>query len=249
MPEFTVLTLNTWKCDGDYARRLPVMARALARLAPDVILLQEVFASADGVWDTGMYLAEQLGLYRAFHPARFKTRPLHGDATEGYSGLAVLGRSIIRQHRTISLPGNDSDPQRAAQTLVIEFGGRSLRIMNTHLTHVCAADDLRRRQMQTIIDFLHDEGGDHPTVLGGDFNAEPNEPSIRWLENQNHYPLKRAAMNEATLWDAPRCVDHLMVNSALQVLYARRALDEREACGLMPSDHYGVMARIALADA
>ena len=249
MVEFTVLTLNTWKCDGDYARRLPVLARLLARLAPDVVLLQEVFASADGKWDTGMYLAEQLGFYRVFHPARLKRRVLQGAPTDSYSGLAVLGNTIIREHQTIALPGNAADPKRWAQMLNMEFAGRSVRFVNVHLTHVTGADELRLEQVRTMVEWLHRDGSTTPTVIGGDFNAVPDDAALAWLAGQNLFALRRAAMDRPTVRDAPRCVDHLFAGGTLEILSARRVDDEAEARGIAASDHFGVLARIGLDEA
>ena len=63
-----IVTLNTWKNEGDYARRLPLMRDGLAALSPDVVCLQECFV-ADG-FDTAAFLAAELGLHLYAAPAR-----------------------------------------------------------------------------------------------------------------------------------------------------------------------------------
>lgn len=65
-----IATLNTWKNEGDLSARLAAMAAGLRVLAPDVLLLQEVFRTADGAADTGRDLAAALGLALAYAPAR-----------------------------------------------------------------------------------------------------------------------------------------------------------------------------------
>jgi endonuclease/exonuclease/phosphatase family metal-dependent hydrolase len=42
-----LVTINTWKCDGAYHRRLDHLERSLRRLRPDVICCQGVFQSPD----------------------------------------------------------------------------------------------------------------------------------------------------------------------------------------------------------
>lgn len=41
--DITLLSINTWKCDGDYTRRLPVLAAQLKESGADIILCQECF--------------------------------------------------------------------------------------------------------------------------------------------------------------------------------------------------------------
>ena len=53
----SLITLNTWKCDGDYPRRLTLMRRELARLDPDILALQEVFVDAESQVGTAATLA------------------------------------------------------------------------------------------------------------------------------------------------------------------------------------------------
>jgi len=55
MKYFTVLSFNTWKCEGDYLARLESMVTEITSIEPDVILLQEVFVSCNGEWDTAAY--------------------------------------------------------------------------------------------------------------------------------------------------------------------------------------------------
>ncbi|NBP72049.1 MAG: hypothetical protein EBU57_02420 [Alphaproteobacteria bacterium] len=42
--QLTLVTLNTWKGEGDYPARLSAMGDLIADLHPDIVFLQEVFA-------------------------------------------------------------------------------------------------------------------------------------------------------------------------------------------------------------
>ena len=93
-----ILTLNTWKCDGAYRPRLQAMAQGLAALAPDVILLQEVFATEDDRADTAGYLAQALSMWATRAPAPSGTKTgewIHGRRGCG-APLARGARSGVR---------------------------------------------------------------------------------------------------------------------------------------------------------
>ena len=48
----TLLTINTWKCDGDYHPRVEWLAAELKASGARIILCQECFQTADGKEDT-----------------------------------------------------------------------------------------------------------------------------------------------------------------------------------------------------
>ncbi len=252
MASFTILTLNTWKCDGDYVRRLQLMADALAALDPDVIMLQEVFASADGAWDTSVHLAEVLDMRRAYHPARFKKRCVNGTPSDSYSGLAVLSHGRQRDHHAFPLPGTDGDGDRWAQSIVIETEGQPVRVVNTHLTHVdggvegggADGDGARLKQARRMIEVLGTGPKDIPTIVGGDFNAELEDPAMQWILAQDAMTLHRIDMNRPTLSCCERCVDHLLVAPPLGVSQVMRVMDQPANDHTLPSDHHGIMARL-----
>ena len=185
-------------------------------------------------------------MYRAFHPARFKSRVVHGEAKDSYSGLAILTKTLIRDHQAVRLPGVEGDTNRWMQTLNIKIAGTAIRIMNTHLTHVCQADDTRLRQTQKILEFAGANAPQNPAILAGDFNAEASDPLMGWLENHNQTPFTRAAMDEPTVHEGARCIDHILVNRGLSVLSVDRVMEKMEGDIHPPSDHYGVMATLAL---
>ena len=85
-----IVTLNTWKNEGDYPRRLALMRDGLAELAPDLVCLQECFANAGH--DTAAWLAAELGLDCHAAPARAKVRRHMGQDLQSTSGLAILAR-------------------------------------------------------------------------------------------------------------------------------------------------------------
>lgn len=240
----SLVTLNTWKCDGDYFRRAGRIAEGLKALGPDVVLLQEVFASACGGIHTGEAVCERLRHTHVHAPARRKPRTIAGAAIESTSGLSVLTRLAVLGVETLDLPSDPADGERIAQVVALRWRGVTLGIVNTHLTHLDDAD----------VD---------AAVLGGDFNAEPDEAPIRWLANDcgfrvtdaaaacgGHFPTLTGPGHRTI---GPRGIDYLFViersgRARLRVVSADRVLDAPDPeTGDLPSDHLGVRAVLSLA--
>ncbi len=165
---FSVVTLNTWKCDGGYSQRLRAMAGLLAQLGADVILLQEVLSVPDKRLNTAHYLAAELGYFCVYHPAREKIRSLEGRDGLCQSGMAVLGRTPITSSRAITLPTDAADGERIGQ-IATRAQLPYISFINLHLTHLAGRPDLRQQQMARLISAAgHDPN--RAIVAAGDFN-------------------------------------------------------------------------------
>jgi endonuclease/exonuclease/phosphatase family metal-dependent hydrolase len=173
-----IVTLNTWKNEGDYARRLPLMRDGLAAMAPDVVCLQECFI-AEG-FDTAAWLAAELGLKPYAAPARGKPRPHGGRELFSTSGLAILVRGAGPEEAAAARAALISDPadgERIAQRLDLVAQGRPLRILNLHLTHLRNAGALRAAQLAQALDWAR-EGLAGGLVVAGDLNATAADPAL-----------------------------------------------------------------------
>lgn len=60
---FKAITFDTSSCRDDYRARLGVMTKELQMLTPDILLLQNVFATADDRYNTAAHLARQLRMH------------------------------------------------------------------------------------------------------------------------------------------------------------------------------------------
>ncbi|MGD9332471.1 MAG: endonuclease/exonuclease/phosphatase family protein, partial [Desulfobacterales bacterium] len=142
-----IITINTWKGDGDYPRRLALLAAGLQELAPDVLCLQESLQVPHSGPDTARHLADRLQLNLAWAPSRLKKRHVTGRPRPCFSGLAILSRHPIRQHRRLALPAHRKDPERIAQWIDIAVDHHVWRVVNLHLTHIREAAALRQKQL------------------------------------------------------------------------------------------------------
>lgn len=261
MQTVTVLTINTGKGDGPFATRLPVLAHAIGTIDPDVILAQEVFEAVAGQPSTALLIAEATGMASAFHALRRKPREVEGTTLDSWSGLATYSRWPIREVTSRALEDDPADGDRAALFVAVETPGGLLRTCNTHLTHLRHRDDLRERQVSQILGDAWWERAAEARLLGGDLNARPEarlhgliRSELGW-EGVDAYeetgdPTAAATIRHETSQGVVEArVDYLYLltqpgdTPAISVEAARVVLD-RPVDGVMPSDHFGVLATL-----
>lgn len=178
-----VVTLNTWKCDGDYPRRLEAMCEQMKALDADVFALQECFATQDGRTDTARTVAHHLGMHLHTAPARRKPRWFQGGWVDSFSSLAVLARSPIRSGDLVELPSSVADGGRVAQICSLEVAGRSVLLVNVHLSYLEGGGALRAEQLRALLGRPVWMPRHDITLICGDFNASMDSPELaRFLE-------------------------------------------------------------------
>ena len=246
-----LVTLNTWKCDGDYPQRLRAMQVQLGQLRPDIVLLQEVFTLASGEADTAQTLADKLGLRCYAERARRKPRWHDGHWVDSCSGMAVLSRFPLLNYAGLVLPTVAADGERVAQWCQFDCAGATLLAGNVHLSHLPHEPGLRQRQLQCLLEhplYQHRTG---PALLGGDFNASLAAPEIQaFVKPPSGLCCAFSdSMVHATHIDEAgqeRDLDHVLIAPGLhgehcQVLQAQVVFN-----GIVPpqriqvSDHFGI---------
>lgn len=239
-----IVTLNTWKNEGQYERRLALMAKGLGALAPDIVCLQECFVAKGH--DTAAYLAAELGLRLTAAPARRKLRQHLGETLPSASGLAILHRNAPLATGRLDLPSDPVDGQRIAQWADVAPG---LRVLNLHLTHLGGPEAARLRASQLVqaMTECHRPGQD--LLVAGDLNASGDAPELAPIAADLD-PTAVATLQGERADRAPspsRTLDHLaLVQPKAWTITARfRALDQPDAEGWFPSDHAAVVADLA----
>lgn len=244
----SAITFNTWNCQGDYRKRLALMEAGLGVLAPDLLLLQEVFATPRGCENTARYLAKQLDMKFSFHPARAKMRTRNGEAITCTSGLAILSRHDIAWSEKVALPADPRDGERIAQFAEIRIGRARLLVVNLHLSHLEYAENLRRQQLERIAERVENVWDHEQILLGGDFNATEHSSLFEVLTNRQALMVARAETDRPIGLG----VDHLFVlrrpdAATVSITLAQSVLDRKDdTSGLYPSDHVGIMATVTL---
>jgi endonuclease/exonuclease/phosphatase family metal-dependent hydrolase len=153
----------------------------------------------------------------------------------------------------LALPQDPRDGERLALIVDLAIAPVRVRIVNTHLTHLRGATDLRRAQAAALMAAAIARAPG-PIVLMGDFNAMADDPCLApifdhpWLDPA----AKAAAFSGITATERLRAgaIDHVLIfdPSRAATLQARRlCLNAPDAAGAFPSDHPGVRAEIILA--
>lgn len=139
-------------------QRGPLIVRELQRLQPDVIAFQEVRMSINNA----QWIADQLGGYEV------RLCPKTGEYGR-HDALALLSRIPIASHATLAF-GHQG---RVALQAVIPHDGVEWHVATTHTYWHPLDDRTRLKEAQRLVDWLP-----QPAVICGDFNAEPNYPSM-----------------------------------------------------------------------
>lgn len=241
-----VLTLNIWKDEGDYDRRMSLITSQLPQLNCDIVCLQEVYSAGERAPSIFENLSGITGLTGFHSPARHKRRQGQWSS----SGLAVLSHWPIQAAEPFALSSNPLDGERIAQIVDIDTPHGPLRVVNLHLTHLTGPDGatLRHAQLAEIQRRALTQWTG-PIVFAGDFNADPEEAALQLLLGQSDHQCS-ADLHEdtSTLMDGvPKVIDLIVLrgNGHWTIQVAETVLAERDRNGISPSDHKGVLVTIA----
>lgn len=225
-----VASYNVHRCIGSDRRHHPErIAAVLAELAADVIGLQEVSTRTGDPADVDQLatLADATGMHAMAGPTLVSTR--------GHCGNALLSRWPIRRVSHIDLSIAPREP-RAAIDADLDVGGRTLRVLVTHL-------GLRRgeraEQLGRLVRALTEPALAHPTVILADANewrplsravgrltgfggrALPTFPAALPLLPLDLVLVRpAAAIRQVEVFDTPlsrRASDHLPVRATLDL--------------------------------
>lgn len=249
--KFTAVTLNLqngqpWREeDPDNTQTdFPATVRYLRELDADVFFLQEVEQGHDG--GEQIEPPPHFSLLQEGFPefaSAFTYPPKNPDELPFGLGLAILSRWPLEEVAAHELPAGGVE---------FDFGGRrrlpsrrsllrgrattpagSLHLLNTHLQAffmIGASSEENLAQRNCVVNMV--QGLGDPILLGGDFNAAPDE---RLVEQMARAGLSPAQTTQPTWKRRPYVVDHLFNSSALRL----------ESCEVLPTevtDHHAVRA-------
>ena len=243
-----IATLNLRCRIDDWEARRPLVVRALARIQPDLVALQE-----DCLDPSGLGQGEEVAALLAAHTkrgyqVRRETTHIATSGNESFpEGIAVMSAHRLGDVVVLDLPYANFPRKALGVDAVVR--GRALRFYGTHFDYGSANQAVRAASAQAI---LADMPVGVPTFVLGDLNAEPGESGPMELAGQLEdlwtvaNPSQLGLTMPAT---APtRRIDFVFASTpasppALEALGAR-LLDESEG-GVLLSDHLGVAAAIA----
>jgi endonuclease/exonuclease/phosphatase family metal-dependent hydrolase len=249
--------------DAALEERLRLAVKGLRALDADVVGLQEA-STGRHRGNVPARLAAALGYHYVHAPAA--TRPFGSEhmrravaSVLGFTeGPALLSRFPITRWRAYELPrcGRPFDV-RVLVFAELETPAGRLAAFSAHTSgDACHA--------RAIADLVRANAGPLPAVVMGDFNAPPTSPAVRLLTHEaglvdafgRANPAERGFTDrqdvEAARATTDRRIDYVFLAPGRQVpgrvVGSRVVLREPSGSGRVrrPSDHYGVLAEIAL---
>jgi endonuclease/exonuclease/phosphatase family metal-dependent hydrolase len=197
------MTWNLWWRFGDWRCRQAAIMRVLQAARPDLIGLQEVWATA--AENQAQILANTLRMCVAWYPSPapelFQRRL--GDRSVSV-GNAILSRWPIERQCQCVLPGAPDDRGRTALLALITTPAGTVPFVSTQLSSAIGHSALRSAQVRALTHLIteHSPKGASPVVTG-DFNAEPDSDEIRLLGGHKTPP----AVPDLVLLDSWRYAD------------------------------------------
>ncbi len=264
-PRLRVVTYNVLgPANPHWERRLPVIAAALRRLDADVVALQEVPV---GVTDV---------VHELVDPS-FAVRPFTRTAPDGVGGLLATRWPHRVVDELDQRADGESLPWAATLLVEVETPVGLTLVAHHKPSWPFTAEHERERQALAVARLLeqHAPGAEHALVLG-DLDATPDAASVQFLRGRRSLagssvcymdaweiarpdetghtfsaenPLVRAGEVATAV---SRRIDYVLVRSgahgpSLKVLSCERLLDGPVE-GVWASDHYGLVADLALPD-
>jgi endonuclease/exonuclease/phosphatase family metal-dependent hydrolase len=246
---FRVATLNLEQNHKCWEKRRELITAQLKDLNPDVWGLNEIHIPTQ----TGRWLqrrtAESLG-------SRFtlvQQSKVNEDSRTQAEGL-------LARYAVIEIANLDYQSYNCvALAARFEIDARALDVYVTHLIAARVEDAARQYQVRRLLEWIDTRDDADGSVVCGDFNATPDQPSIRLMlaryrptqtQPTAFTPLREPG-GEPTHPDWPRfdrCIDYIWVSESIKIHASGLCFNQpaKENPDLWPSDHVGVWADLEL---
>ena len=266
-PTVRVLTMNVFgPANPDWERRHPLVAAAVRELDPDVVALQEVPVTSPDVLD------RLLGA--GYHRTHF-ARP-SDDGVAGTLATRWPHRVVARVDHAVEPHVRQTLPWTETVVVEAETPVGTLLVAHHKPSWPFPAEHDRERQAVRAVEAIEQHVAGRPVhvVVLGDFDATPDSASLQFWRGRRSIDGRSVCYQDVWEYLRPdepghtfdlanplvrdgecatavgRRIDHVLVRSALhgptlQVVGCRRVLDE-PVDGVWASDHYGVLADLAL---
>lgn len=165
-----VLTYNIKRGLGNDGKTdIDRTADRISQLKPDIVALQEVdqLCGRSGRVDQPAKLGERLKMQPGFGPFM--------EYDGGLYGLATLSRFAVLKTTSLNLP-EGNEPRVALATYLRVPSGETIVVVNIHFDWV-RDDKFRFAQAKAVKNYLN--GIDHPFILLGDFNDQPDSRTLK----------------------------------------------------------------------
>ena len=168
------MTWNLWWRFGPWEQRLPAIIETIRGAEPDVVCLQEVWATDE---------TDELDLLTAALPmTAVRDEPVFHN---GFAfGNAVMARWPLERLAAERLPDGGGEPgHRSVVAASVDTPWGRWPVASAHLDHRFDASATRSVQVRRLLELAGGWRGDPehdlPLILGGDLNAVPDSDEMR----------------------------------------------------------------------
>jgi endonuclease/exonuclease/phosphatase family metal-dependent hydrolase len=245
-----IATLNLEQDHKCWEARRDLIATQLIELNPDILALNEIHIPSQ----TGRWLqraAEKMigTKYRLLQQSKVgEDSRIEGEGLLTRYPIVETANLDYRSHNCVALVAR------------FDIAERSLDVYVTHLIAAKIEDSARQYQVTQLLQWIRTRDDADYSIVCGDFNAAPDQPSIRLMAKA--YSATQTQATAFTPLREPggvpthpewarfdRCIDYIWVTKSMRVqtsglCFNRPAPDDPT---LWPSDHVGVWADLELA--
>jgi endonuclease/exonuclease/phosphatase family metal-dependent hydrolase len=244
-----ISTLNLEQNQNSWELRRELIAAQLAELNPDMFALNEIHVPTQ----TGRWLqqaaAERIGEnYLLLQQSK-------ADEESRTQAEGLLTRYQVTETSSLDYGSYNC----VAQVARFRIDGRLFDVYVTHLIAARAPDYARQYQVAQLLDWIRSREDAEFRVVCGDFNAAPDQPSIR-LMLQDFQPTQNRPTAFTPLQEPggrpthpewkrfDRCIDYIWVSRSVKVNASGLCFNKPAPDNpvLWPSDHVGVWADLEL---
>ena len=244
-----IATLNLEQDHKCWEARRGLIVAQLRELNPDILALNEIhMPSQTGRW-----------LQRASKTASRSQYNLLQQSKAGEDSH-TQGEGLLTRYPVIETANLDYRSHDCV-ALVARFDIEE-RFLDVYVTHLIAAkieDSARQYQVTQLLQWIRTRDDADYSIVCGDFNAAPDQPSIRLMAK-----AYRATQTQATAftplrepdgnpthpeWERfDRCIDYIWVSDSIKVWVSGLCFDQPDKNNpeLWPSDHVGVWADLEI---
>jgi endonuclease/exonuclease/phosphatase family metal-dependent hydrolase len=244
-----VATLNVEQDQKCWEARRELIALQFGNLHPDLLALNEIHVASQ----TGRWLQRAAAKSCGLSYILLQQSKTGDDSRSQAEGLLTHYPVIetanldYRSHNCVALVAR------------LELSGRLLDVYVTHLIAARVSDAARQYQTTQLLEWIGTRNDADCSIVCGDFNAAPDQPSIR-LMSAVYRPTQMQATAFTPLrepggapthpeWERfDRCIDYIWVSKSIGIkasglCFNRPAENNPE---LWPSDHVGVWADLEI---